>query len=58
MVGRVRLLRGNVLEKLGRPQEARRQYELALEQWQEADPEVQLFVQEAQKGIARLEGRS
>jgi serine/threonine-protein kinase len=58
IVGRVRLLRGNVLEKLGRPEEARRQYELALEQWQEADPEVQLFVQEAQKGLARIEGRS
>jgi serine/threonine-protein kinase len=58
MVGRVRLLRGAVLEKLGRRDEARAQYELALTQWEEADPEMQLFVQEAQRGLARVEGRS
>jgi tetratricopeptide (TPR) repeat protein len=58
MVGRVRLLRAAVLEKLGREEDAKRQYQLALEQWQDADPDLRPFVEEAQKGLARLEGRS
>jgi tetratricopeptide (TPR) repeat protein len=58
MVGRVRMLRGALLEKLGRPDDARKQYRLALEQWQEADPDLQVFVQEAQQKLAQLEGRS
>jgi len=58
MVGRVRLLRGAVLEKLGRGEDAKQQYRLALEQWQDADPDVRVMVEEAQKGLARLEGRS
>ena len=58
MVGRVRLLRGAVLEKLGREADAKRQYQLALEQWEDADPDLQTLVEEAQKGLARLEGRS
>ncbi|MFL5520035.1 MAG: protein kinase domain-containing protein [Gemmatimonadales bacterium] len=58
MVGRVRLLRGAVLEKLGREVDARRQYQLALEQWEDADSDLRPFVEEAQKGLARLEGRS
>jgi serine/threonine-protein kinase len=58
LVGRVRLLRGAVLEKLGREQDAKRQYQLALEQWEDADPDLRTLVEEAQKGLARLEGRS
>jgi tetratricopeptide (TPR) repeat protein len=58
MVGRVRLLRGAVLEKLGRGADAKQQYRLALEQWQDADPDLRGLVEEAQKGLARLEGRS
>jgi serine/threonine-protein kinase len=58
IVGRVRMLRGALLEKLGRPEDARAQYRLALEQWQEADPDLQVFVQEAQQKLAQLEGRS
>jgi serine/threonine-protein kinase len=58
MVGRVRMLRGALLEKLGRPDDAREQYRLALEQWQQADPDLQVFVQEAQQKLAQLEGRS
>jgi tetratricopeptide (TPR) repeat protein len=58
MVGRVRLLRGAVLEKLGRGEDAKQQYRLALEQWEDADPDLRSLVQEAQKGLARLEGRS
>ncbi|MCU0619888.1 MAG: protein kinase [Gemmatimonadales bacterium] len=57
MVGRVRLLRGAVLEKLGRDDAARREYRLALEQWEAADPELREFVEEAEKGLARVEGR-
>jgi hypothetical protein len=47
-----------VLEKLGREGDAKRQYELALAQWADADPDLQAFVEEAQKGLARLGGRS
>ncbi len=56
-LGRVRLLRGAILEKLGRPGEARHQYELALAQWQDADPELDVYVRQARQGLARLEGR-
>jgi predicted negative regulator of RcsB-dependent stress response len=58
MVGRVRLLRGAVLEKLGREEDAKQQYRLAIEQWEDADPDLRPMVEEAQKGLARLEGRS
>ena len=55
IVGRVRLLRGAVLEKLGRPDDAREQYKLALAQWSQADPDLQVFVQEAQQKLAQLQ---
>ena len=58
IVGRVRLLRGAVLEKLGRPDDAREQYKLALAQWSQADPDLQVFVQEAQQKLAQLQERS
>ncbi len=58
IVGRVRLLRGAVLEKLGRPDDAREQYRLALAQWSQADPDLQVFVQEAQQKLAQLQERS
>jgi tetratricopeptide (TPR) repeat protein len=58
IVGRVRLLRGAVYEKLGRPDDAREQYKLALAQWTQADPDLQVFVQEAQQKLAQLQERS
>ena len=58
IVGRVRLLRGAVYEKLGRPDDAREQYKLALAQWSQADPDLQVFVQEAQQKLAQLQERS
>ena len=58
ILGRVRLLRGAVLEKLGRPDDAREQYKLALAQWTQADPDLQVFVQEAQQKLAQLQERS
>lgn len=58
ILGRVRLLRGAVLEKLGRNDDAREQYKLALAQWSGADPDLQIFVQEAQQKLAQLQERS
>jgi serine/threonine-protein kinase len=58
ILGRVRLLRGAVLEKLGRPDDAREQYKLALAQWSQADPDLQVFVREAQQKLAQLQERS
>jgi hypothetical protein len=55
MLGRVRLLRGAALERLGRRAEAREQYRLVLGQWRKADPALQPFVQQAERGLARVE---
>ncbi|MDQ2670009.1 MAG: tetratricopeptide repeat protein, partial [Gemmatimonadota bacterium] len=57
LVGRVRLLRGAALEKLGRPVEARDQYRLALEQWKDPDPAIEPYVRQAQAGLARTSKR-
>jgi tetratricopeptide (TPR) repeat protein len=54
MLGRVRLLRGAAYEKLGRRAEAREEYRQVLAQWRQADPALQPFVQQAQRGLARL----
>jgi hypothetical protein len=54
MLGRVRLLRGAAYERLGRRAEAREQYRQVLAQWKEADPALQPFIQQAQRGLARV----
>jgi tetratricopeptide (TPR) repeat protein len=54
MLGRVRLLRGAAYERLGRRAEAREQYQQVLAQWKGADPALQPFIQQAQRGLARL----
>jgi tetratricopeptide (TPR) repeat protein len=54
MLGRVRLLRGAAYERLGRRAEAREQYRQVLTQWRKADPALQPFVQQAERGLARV----
>jgi tetratricopeptide (TPR) repeat protein len=54
MVGRVRLLRGAAYERLGRRAEAREEYRQVLVQWKQADPALQPFIQQAQRGLARV----
>jgi eukaryotic-like serine/threonine-protein kinase len=54
MMGRVRLLRGAAYERLGRRAEAREEYRQALAQWKRADPALQPFIQQAQRGFARM----
>jgi tetratricopeptide (TPR) repeat protein/TolB-like protein len=58
MMGRVRLLRGAAYERLGRVAEAREEYRRALAQWTRADPALQPFVQQAERGLARLGGHA
>jgi len=55
-LGRVRLLRGAAYEKLGRRAEAAEQYKLVLAQWKAADPDLREFVQQAEEGLARVQG--
>jgi hypothetical protein len=57
MLGRVRLLRASALEKLGRRAEAAEQYQLVLAQWKSADPELAVFLRQAEAGLARVQGR-
>jgi eukaryotic-like serine/threonine-protein kinase len=54
MLGRVRLLRGAAYERLGRRAEARQQYREVLAQWGKADPVLLPFIQQAQRGLARV----
>ena len=54
MVGRVRLLRGAAYERLGRLAEARVQYRKVMTQWKWADPELQPFLDQARRGLARV----
>ena len=54
MMGRVRLLRGAAYERLGRRAEAREEYRQVLAQWKRADTALQPFVQQAQRGLARV----
>jgi eukaryotic-like serine/threonine-protein kinase len=54
ILGRVRLLRGAAYERLGRRAEAREQYRQVVAQWRNADPALQEFVQQAQRGLARM----
>jgi tetratricopeptide (TPR) repeat protein len=52
------LRRGRILERLGREKAAAEHYRLALNLYQESDPEFGLLVQEAKSGLARLEARA
>jgi serine/threonine-protein kinase len=54
MMGRVRLLRGAAYERLGRRAEAREEYRQVMTQWKSADPELQPFVDQARRGLARM----
>jgi eukaryotic-like serine/threonine-protein kinase len=54
MLGRVRLLRGAAYERLGRRAEARQEYQQVLSQWKSADAELQPFVDQARRGLARM----
>jgi tetratricopeptide (TPR) repeat protein len=54
MLGRVRLLRGAAYERLGRRAEAREQYRQVLVQWKKADSALQPWVQQAERGLARV----
>jgi len=54
MLGRVRLLRGAAYERLGRRAEAGEQYRQVLTQWRKADPALLPFVQQAERGLARV----
>jgi tetratricopeptide (TPR) repeat protein len=54
MLGRVRLLRGAAYERLGRLAEARAEYRLVMSQWKSADPELQPFLDQARRGLARV----
>jgi tetratricopeptide (TPR) repeat protein len=54
MLGRVRLLRGAAYERLGRRAEAREEYQRVMNQWKSADPELQPFIDQARRGLARV----
>jgi serine/threonine-protein kinase len=54
MLGRVRLLRGAAYERLGRRAEAREEYQQVLAQWKSAAAELQPFVDQARRGLARM----
>ena len=56
MLGRVRLLRAELLQRLGRTSEARTEYERVLEQWKYADESLQSYVRFAREGLAGLSG--
>jgi tetratricopeptide (TPR) repeat protein len=48
--------RGRILERLGRQKEAAEHYRLALNLYDESDPEFRPLVREAQDGLARVAG--
>jgi serine/threonine-protein kinase len=50
------LERGRVLEHFGERERAIAAYQFVTEVWRNADPELQPFVREARRGIARLRG--
>jgi len=56
MVGRARLLRAAAYEKLGRKADAAGEYQRVLAQWKTADPDLQVFIRQAQAGLARVQG--
>ena len=54
LIGRVRLMRAELHAKLGRATEARAEFRQVLEQWKDADPALNAFVRQAQRGLASL----
>lgn len=54
LVGRVRLLRGEIEARLGHKDRARQEYQKALAQWKNADPSMQEYVKMARLGLAAL----
>ncbi|HET9275598.1 MAG TPA: serine/threonine-protein kinase [Gemmatimonadales bacterium] len=58
LLGRVHLLRGLANERLGRPRLAATEFRKVIDQWSAADEALQVFVQQAQAGLARLSGRA
>jgi eukaryotic-like serine/threonine-protein kinase len=56
LLPRARLLRGAVYERMGRSEEADREYRLVVSQWRTADPALRPFVEQATLGRSRLEG--
>jgi serine/threonine-protein kinase len=57
LLGQARVLRGEILERLGKTAEARDQYKLALAQWAEADPVLDELVNRVRAKLDRLEGQ-
>jgi len=55
-LGRVRLLRAAALEKLGRNEAAAEQYRAVLAQWKGADPALNEYLRQAERGLARTTG--
>ncbi|MFN0177556.1 MAG: protein kinase domain-containing protein [Gemmatimonadales bacterium] len=53
---RVRLLRGQALEQLGKIADAAEEYRAVVAQWSGGDAELRPVVQEAQRGLARVAG--
>jgi serine/threonine-protein kinase len=56
VLGRVRVLRGLALERLGRRAEAAREFTETLAQWQAADAMLLPWIEEARSGLARVRG--
>lgn len=56
VMGRVRLLRGLALERLGRRAEAAREFTETLAQWSEADALLLPWIEEARSGLQRVRG--
>ena len=55
LLGRVRMLRGEIESRLGHKDRARQEYERVLAQWKSADPGMQEYVRMAKLGLAALE---
>ena len=54
LIGRVRLMRAELHAKLGHNTEARAEFRQVLNQWKSADPALEGFVRQAQRGLASL----
>jgi len=56
LMGRARLLRAKALEKLGRPADARHEYEAVLGEYDAADRSLAPYLDQARLGLARVAG--
>jgi eukaryotic-like serine/threonine-protein kinase len=54
LLGRVRLMRAELFAKLGHTSEARAGFRQVLNQWKSADPALNAFVRQAERGLANL----